>query len=140
MKDLRKIIFKRDNYQCVYCGTDQNLTLGHYISRYNKGHACEDNLQAECRSCNIKNGKEDRKGGIGKGCWGCNKPTMRNYYKRKSKEGKLVGYSFECYNCNNFVIEEKRLEDILIMKNNHFDSCETKYANKGYIEELTKRI
>ena len=134
-KNIRSIVYERDNYQCVYCGTKQNLTLGHYISKHNNGHGCIDNLQAECRSCNMRNGKENRKGGVISGCWGCNKPTNKNSYRNKT--GKTIGYRFECGNCNNCVIEEKYLDDLLIKKDIHFSKCVISGVCKGYITELT---
>ena len=129
IKDLREIVFERDNYQCVYCGTKQNLTLGHYISKYNNGHGCIDNLQSECRSCNMRNGKDNREGGVVTGCWGCTKPTMKTYYRKKN--GIVIGFRFECLNCNDYVIEEKSVHDLIILKDIQFGIYVFVGLNKG---------
>ena len=110
MKAFRKKIFSRDNYKCVYCGSKKYLELGHYISRYNKGHGCEDNIQAECRKCNTTNGHENRQGGVVSGCWGCNKPVMRS---KKWWGLKNIGYKFECYNCNEYKITKQLLTELI---------------------------
>lgn len=138
VKDLREIVFERDNYQCVYCKTKENLTLGHYISKYNDGHGCVDNLQSECRSCNMNNGKENRDGGAVTGCWWCTKPTMKTFYKKKKYDNRIVGFRFKCLNCNDYVIEEKSLHDLIVLKDSHFDECVVSGVRKGYIKELTE--
>ena len=137
VKDLREIVFERDNYQCVYCKTKDNLTLGHYVSKYNNGHGCIDNLQTECRSCNMNNGKENRKGGVITGCWGCTKPTMKTFYRKKKYNNQIIGFRFSCLNCNIYETEEGSLYDLLIKKNNHFSECVTSGVCKGHITELT---
>lgn len=140
-KTLKMIILQRDKYQCVYCGTKQNLTLGHYISKYNMGHGCVDNLQLECKSCNMRNGNENREGGVVKGCWGgCRKNTLRKEYRKRRilKHYKIIGYRFECRSCNNYKIEEDNLDDLYIKKNIHYSECVVSGVYKGHITELTE--
>ena len=33
-KDVRNIIFKKDNFKCVICGKNSNLTIDHIVSVY----------------------------------------------------------------------------------------------------------
>jgi 5-methylcytosine-specific restriction endonuclease McrA len=59
-KQVRKIIFERDNYKCVICGNTENLQIDHIMSVYYafKNNIpinqlnCEDNLQTLCKHCN----------------------------------------------------------------------------------------
>ena len=58
--DIRELIFKRDNYQCLICNSDKNLTIDHVISVlacYHDHISIEklnhqDNLDTLCKSCN----------------------------------------------------------------------------------------
>jgi 5-methylcytosine-specific restriction endonuclease McrA len=52
----RREIFKRDKYQCQYCGSRQNLTLDHLIPRCRGGSHSWDNLVTACQPCNGKKG------------------------------------------------------------------------------------
>ena len=54
----RKRVYKRDNFQCVYCGSEKNLTLDHIIPRSRGGKNSWTNLVTCCQSCNLK--KADR--------------------------------------------------------------------------------
>jgi hypothetical protein len=50
----RDLVFNRDGFQCVYCGTKETLTLDHVIP-YSKGGSDEpENLSTCCQSCNSK--------------------------------------------------------------------------------------
>ncbi len=49
-------IFKRDNYQCQYCGTPKDLTLDHLIPKSKGGKSSWTNLVTACRHCNSKKG------------------------------------------------------------------------------------
>jgi len=59
-KDVRGFIFKRDKYQCVLCGSKENLQLDHVHSIYQVAKNLypiellntEDNLQTLCKKCN----------------------------------------------------------------------------------------
>jgi 5-methylcytosine-specific restriction endonuclease McrA len=52
----RQNIFKRDGYQCVYCGNrkKEDLTLDHVIPRSQGGKSSWQNLVTACRSCNAR--------------------------------------------------------------------------------------
>ncbi|GAB4343970.1 MAG: HNH endonuclease [Flammeovirgaceae bacterium] len=52
----RQNIFKRDNHQCVYCGSNEDLTLDHVLPRSRGGTSTWSNLVTACRSCNSKKG------------------------------------------------------------------------------------
>lgn len=49
-------IFKRDNNQCQYCGTTNDLTLDHLIPRSKGGKSSWKNLVTACKACNAKKG------------------------------------------------------------------------------------
>ena len=44
----RKRIYKRDNNQCVYCGSEKNLTIDHIIPRSRGGKNSWTNLVTYC--------------------------------------------------------------------------------------------
>jgi 5-methylcytosine-specific restriction endonuclease McrA len=50
----RENVYKRDNYECVYCGcsTPKLLTLDHVIPQSKGGKDSWDNLVTACRTCN----------------------------------------------------------------------------------------
>ena len=49
---VRKDVMMRDNYQCQYCGSTENLVIDH-IFPFSRGGSNEaDNLQVLCASCN----------------------------------------------------------------------------------------
>jgi 5-methylcytosine-specific restriction endonuclease McrA len=52
----RANIFKRDNEQCVYCGTHKDLTIDHVIPRSKGGIDSWENLVTACHTCNSKKG------------------------------------------------------------------------------------
>lgn len=52
----RHNIFKRDNYQCQYCGTSKDLTLDHVIPRSKGGRSSWKNLVTACKKCNAAKG------------------------------------------------------------------------------------
>lgn len=52
----RQNIFKRDGYQCVYCGSKNNLTLDHVVPRSKGGKTSWTNLVTACQDCNSKKG------------------------------------------------------------------------------------
>lgn len=54
----RNRIYKRDNHQCVYCGSNKNLTLDHVIPKSRGGRNEWTNLVTSCFKCNLK--KADR--------------------------------------------------------------------------------
>ena len=52
----RQNIFKRDNFNCQYCGTSKELTLDHVIPKSKGGRSSWDNLITACRRCNTRKG------------------------------------------------------------------------------------
>lgn len=50
----RNRIYKRDGYQCVYCGSHRNLTLDHVIPKSRGGKNEWTNLVTSCQKCNMK--------------------------------------------------------------------------------------
>lgn len=58
LKINRNRIFKRDNHQCVYCGSRKDLTLDHVIPKSRGGTNDWTNLVTSCSRCNVK--KADR--------------------------------------------------------------------------------
>lgn len=52
----RWTVFKRDNYKCVYCGCDTDLTIDHKIAEVKGGGNDINNLQTLCRPCNSNKG------------------------------------------------------------------------------------
>lgn len=50
----RKNIFRRDNNQCQYCGSGDNLTVDHIVPKSKGGTSTWDNLVTACSSCNNK--------------------------------------------------------------------------------------
>lgn len=52
----RQNIFKRDNFECVYCGTRRDLTLDHVIPSSRGGSHTWTNLVTACKRCNTRKG------------------------------------------------------------------------------------
>ena len=50
----RTRIYKRDGYECVYCGSKKSLTLDHVIPKSRVGANTWENLVTSCFSCNLK--------------------------------------------------------------------------------------
>ena len=50
----RRRVYKRDNFQCVYCGSEKSLTLDHIVPRSRGGKNSWTNLVTCCQSCNLK--------------------------------------------------------------------------------------
>lgn len=49
-------VYKRDNYECVYCGSSTHLTLDHVIPKSRGGKNTWDNLVTSCFKCNLRKG------------------------------------------------------------------------------------
>jgi CRISPR/Cas system Type II protein with McrA/HNH and RuvC-like nuclease domain len=56
LKLNRKRIYRRDNFECVYCGSKKNLTIDHVIPRSKGGKNTWDNLVTCCSGCNLRKG------------------------------------------------------------------------------------
>jgi hypothetical protein len=54
--NLRKLVFERDLYRCVYCNTSNNLSVDHIIPEVLDGKTVIDNLQTLCLTCNLQKG------------------------------------------------------------------------------------
>jgi 5-methylcytosine-specific restriction endonuclease McrA len=52
----RQNVFKRDNFNCQYCGISRDLTLDHVIPKSKGGRSSWDNLITACRRCNTRKG------------------------------------------------------------------------------------
>ena len=58
IKVNRRRIFKRDGYECGYCGSKRNLTIDHIIPRSKGGTNTWKNMVTCCNRCN--NEKDDK--------------------------------------------------------------------------------
>ena len=56
LKINRHRLFRRDGYECVYCGSKRNLTVDHIIPKSKGGENTWLNLTTCCSSCNRKKG------------------------------------------------------------------------------------
>jgi hypothetical protein len=54
----RSMVYKRDNYECQYCGIKQKLTIDHVVPRSKGGKDTWQNLVACCEPCNLKKGNK----------------------------------------------------------------------------------
>lgn len=52
----RQNVFKRDNFECQYCGTKKELTLDHVMPSSRGGKHAWTNLVTACKRCNAKKG------------------------------------------------------------------------------------
>ena len=55
-KEIRGVIFERDNFTCLICGATDNLSVDHVLAESKGGATTLDNLQTLCRSCNSRKG------------------------------------------------------------------------------------
>jgi CRISPR/Cas system Type II protein with McrA/HNH and RuvC-like nuclease domain len=58
MRVNRQKVFKRDEYQCVYCGSQKELTIDHVQPRSRGGRNTWTNLVTCCSKCNHKKGNK----------------------------------------------------------------------------------
>ncbi len=49
-------VFLRDEFECQYCGDDQELTFDHVIPRARGGRTTWENVVAACSPCNLTKG------------------------------------------------------------------------------------
>lgn len=57
--EIRSIVFSRNNFKCVKCGSAEFLTVDHIIPVYCGGENDLDNLQTLCMSCNSRKSPTD---------------------------------------------------------------------------------
>lgn len=50
---VREAVMKRDGYQCVWCGSPDNLRLDHIVRYRDDGPDAVDNLRVLCMPCNL---------------------------------------------------------------------------------------
>ena len=75
----RKRLFKRDNHQCGYCGSQKNLTIDHVIPKSRGGSNGWNNLVTCCSRCNsFKGDKTPEEAGMKLRF----KPTVPNIFSR----------------------------------------------------------
>jgi 5-methylcytosine-specific restriction endonuclease McrA len=53
IKVNRNRIYKRDGYECIYCGSKKKLTIDHVLPRSKGGDNSWKNLVTCCHSCNL---------------------------------------------------------------------------------------
>ena len=76
----RKRLFKRDNFQCGYCGSQKNLTIDHVIPKSRGGSNGWNNLVTCCSRCNsFKGDKTPEDAGMKLKF----KPTVPNIFSRE---------------------------------------------------------
>ena len=56
--DVQIFVWKRDNAQCVKCGSNESLAFDHIIPHSLGGSDSKRNLQLLCDSCNLKKGNK----------------------------------------------------------------------------------
>ncbi len=54
----RHNIFRRDEFECQYCGSTSDLTLDHLIPKSKGGKSNWTNLVTACKTCNAKKGDD----------------------------------------------------------------------------------
>lgn len=54
----RQRVYRRDNYECVYCGSKKELTLDHVLPKSRGGRNDWNNLVTSCTKCNTKKGNK----------------------------------------------------------------------------------
>jgi hypothetical protein len=65
LKINRHRLFRRDDYECVYCGSKRNLTIDHVIPKSRGGQNTWLNLVTCCSSCNrTKDNKTPEEAGM----------------------------------------------------------------------------
>jgi hypothetical protein len=53
---VRWLVWERDNFTCMHCGSRRYLTVDHIVPEARGGTLAMDNLQTLCKSCNSKKG------------------------------------------------------------------------------------
>lgn len=55
----RNLIYKRDDYECQYCGSKKDLTIDHVVPKSKGGKDTWENLVTCCYKCNLKKGNRN---------------------------------------------------------------------------------
>ena len=55
-KPTRENIFRRDDYECLYCGSKKDLTWDHVFPKHRGGQNTWENLATCCLDCNLYKG------------------------------------------------------------------------------------
>lgn len=88
-KIVRDGVWDRDKGRCVYCRKKakkiglfrpaRTLQFGHQIAFSRGGDNCMENIQLECRKCNLEKGTSKKSAGIfnSRGVKGCKKRHVR---------------------------------------------------------------
>lgn len=58
LRPNRNRIYRRDGHQCVYCGSNKNLTIDHVFPKSRGGTNDWTNLATCCIKCNLKKGNK----------------------------------------------------------------------------------
>lgn len=54
----RHNLFRRDNHECQYCGSQKHLTVDHVVPRSKGGASSWTNLITACHRCNVQKGNK----------------------------------------------------------------------------------
>lgn len=54
--EVRRLVYSRDDYRCVVCGSTEKLSCDHVIPWSHGGSDDQSNLQTMCISCNSRKG------------------------------------------------------------------------------------
>jgi 5-methylcytosine-specific restriction endonuclease McrA len=55
----RQNLYRRDDFECVYCGDKKDLTIDHFIPKSKGGNNGWKNLVTSCQNCNVTKDNKD---------------------------------------------------------------------------------
>jgi hypothetical protein len=118
--ESKEKIFERDDYKCVYCLSDDNLTLDHMLPITRGGSDSVSNLVTACKKCNFKKN---------------NKTPDEAGYIFQSLIARDLWKSHPCHSdkCNSHAVtvEESRVEEIIEVR-----KVKNTKKEKNYPEEF----
>ena len=82
----RRTVYERDSYQCVRCGSPDELTVDHKMPYSRGGTDSLDNLQTLCKTCNLSKGDDPNRAAL---CHGCVSMTS-SPYTAKSQASRML--------------------------------------------------